>query len=285
MNKPLRQWISPVLYVLATALLLTLCARPIRDAVRNSGTAVFPVLLYALGAAALGWLGYAAVRRRHPPLPALGYGALCLLAVVVILYDALPVLNTLKPALADLGGLLVMAALLLFSFWFAGRPSRPAHAVSVGLRILYCVILFAMAWQIIREIEVRSVTLSTWITAGILAAGIPAFFAPRIAAALRRRSSYRKADHVAIGRIYQIIGETHLDMDGDPVTNEYALIRYEADGAAYETRAEISRYAVRRFGKDAFTGREIPVFYDPADPAGAFADRIDRHFFDGDRTR
>ena len=68
MNKPLRQWISPVLYVLATALLLTLCARPIGDAVRNSETAVFPVLLYALGAASLGWLGYAAVRRRHPPL-------------------------------------------------------------------------------------------------------------------------------------------------------------------------------------------------------------------------
>ena len=163
------------------------------------------------------------------------------------------------------------------------RPSRPAHALAVGLRVLYRAILFAMGWQIIREIEVRNVTANTWITAGILAAGIPAFFAPKIIAAIRRRSACRKADHVAIGRIFQIIGETHLDRDGDPVTLDYALIRYEADGALYETRAEISRYAVRKFGREAFTGREIPVFYDPADPAAAFADRIDRHFLDGDK--
>ena len=109
--------------------------------------------------------------------------------------------------------------------------------------------------------------------------------APRLHSAYRVHTLHRRASGLATGTLTRIIGETHLDMDGDPVTNEYALIRYEADGAAYETRAEISRYAVRRFGKDAFTGREIPVFYDPADPAGAFADRIDRHFFDGDRTR
>ena len=220
---------------------------------------------------------------RRLPLLLSGFGALCLLAAVIILYEALPVSSTLKPGLADIGGVLVLAALLLFSFWFAKRPSRPAHALAVGLRVLYWAILFAMGWQIIREIEVRNVTANTWITAGILAAGIPAFFAPKIIAAIRRRSACRKADHVAIGRIYQIIGETHLDMDGDPVTLDYALIRYETDGALYETRAEISRYAVRKFGREAFTGREIPVFYDPADPAAAFADRIDRHFLDGDK--
>ena len=111
---------------------------------------------------------------------------------------------------------------------------------------------------------------------------IVAFNTRKILAAFRRRALDRKADHIAVGKIYQIIGETHLDMDGDPVTLDYALIRYEVDGTQYETRADISRFTVRRFGKEVFIGHDIPVFYDPADPAGAIVKRIDRHFFDQD---
>ena len=84
---------------------------------------------------------------------------------------------------------------------------------------------------------------------------------------------------MATGKIYQIIGETHLDMDGDPVTLKYALIRYEVDSTEYETRAEITDFALRWFGRKAFVGRTVPVFYNPDNPAGAFADRIDRRFF------
>ena len=76
------------------------------------------------------------------------------------------------------------------------------------------------------------------------------------------------------------MGETHLDMDDDPVTLCHALIEYAVDDKLYETRADISRYMIRRFGRDAFIGREVPVFYDPAEPEGAYANRIDKHFFD-----
>ena len=81
----------------------------------------------------------------------------------------------------------------------------------------------------------------------------------------------------------QIIGETSLDLDGDPVTRNHVRIQYTVEDRVYETRADISRFTTRRFGKEAFVGREVPVFYDPADPSDAFADRIDRHFFDQDR--
>ena len=37
---------------------------------------------------------------------------------------------------------------------------------------------------------------------------------------------------------------------------------------------------VRKFGRDAFIGRTVPVSYDPADPHRAYTDKIDRHFFD-----
>ena len=218
--------------------------------------------------------------RKHLPLLLGSLGAAALLAALAVLYNALPVRNTLRPTLAAIGGMLALAALLLLSFWFAARPSRPAHALAVALKILYGILLFFMAWQVLRDIEIRAVTADTWITAGILIAGIAAFNAPKIVSAVRRREARQRSNHVAIGKIYQIMGETHLDLDGDPVTQDHALIRYEAEGGVYETRADISRSVVRWFGKDVFIGRDIPVFYDPANPASAYADRIDRHFFD-----
>ena len=78
----------------------------------------------------------------------------------------------------------------------------------------------------------------------------------------------------------QVVGETSLDRDGDLVTLHHARVQYTVDDVPYETRAEVTPYAVRSFERKAFVGRTVLVHYDPADPASAFADRIDRHFFD-----
>ena len=78
----------------------------------------------------------------------------------------------------------------------------------------------------------------------------------------------------------QIVGETHLDRDDDLVTLHHARVQYTVDSVPYETRAGISLYAIRKFGRKRFIGRTVPVRYDPADPAHAYTDRIDRHFFD-----
>ena len=140
--------------------------------------------------------------------------------------------------------------------------------------------LLAMAFRVYEDIRNRTANRDTWITAGVLAAGVPGLFGEKILKAFRRRAFYNRANHVAVGRIYRIMGETHLDPDGDPVTLCHALIEYAAEDRVYETRAVITRYAIRRFGRDAFIGRPVNVFYDPADPASAFANKIDRHFFD-----
>ena len=64
------------------------------------------------------------------------------------------------------------------------------------------------------------------------------------------------------------------------MTENHARIRYAVDGVQYETRAEISRYTTRKFGRKAFIGQEVTVRYLPENPGDAYADRIDRHFFD-----
>ena len=89
-----------------------------------------------------------------------------------------------------------------------------------------------------------------------------------------------RATGLAEGRILQLIGETHLDRDDDLVPLHHARVQYAVDGTPYEARAAISLYAVRRFGRKRFIGRTVPVYYDPSDPAHAYTDRIDRHFFD-----
>lgn len=206
--------------------------------------------------------------------------AFCLMTAVVIRYETLPVYSEARPPLALIAGVLAMTFLLLLSFWLAERRSKPAHVFAVGLWIIYIVILVLLAWQVYRDISVRVVTRDTWITLGILIIGILAINGRKILTACRRKAALRRADHVAMGKIYQIMGETHLDRDDDPVTLCHALIEYAVDDKLYETRADISRYVIRKFGRDAFIGREVPVFYDPAEPSGAFASRIDRHFFD-----
>ena len=219
-------------------------------------------------------------RKKHLLLPVTALCAFCLMTAAIIRYETLPVYSETRPPLALFAGVLAMAFLLLLSFWLAGLRSRPAHVFAVGLWIIYIIILMLLAWQVYRDISVRVVTRDTWITLGILAVGIVAINGRKILSACRRRAAYRRANHVAMGRIYQIMGETHLDRDDDPVTLCHALIEYAVDDRLYETRTDISRYMIRRYGRDAFIGREIPVFYDPAEPEGAYANRIDKHFFD-----
>ena len=267
-------------YALVPFLLLWFLAGPIAGAVRLSEPSAFWILLAALAAVGLNWYVYARFHRKRPPLPVFAHGALCLLAVLIIQVESLPAYSELAPTLAAAGASLAMAHLLLISFWLASRASRPAHAAAVGIRILLGVILFGMAYQIFRDLETRTVTRDTWITAGILAAFLLAFNGRRILSAFRRALSRRRASVWAAGTIVQIVGETRLDLDGDPVTSYLAPIEFTVEDELYKTRATISRYTVRRFGRDAFIGREVPVRYNPADPAEAFANRIDKHVFD-----
>lgn len=203
-----------------------------------------------------------------------------LLVCAALLYGTLPPSDPAAGLLAVAIGMLVLAFLLVLSFRLAARPSRPAHAFSVGLRILAGIFLFFLAFQIVRDFESENVTRDTWLTLFVLIAGILGFNTPRIIASRRRADARRRATGLAAGTIFRIIGETRLDRDDDLVTSDLACVRYTVDGIQYETRTGISRMLVRRYGKKAFIGREIAVRYDPADPAGATVDRIDRHLFD-----
>ena len=269
-----------LLYALAPALLLCILARPIGSAACGSDAAAFLILLAALGSVALNWLVYLLIRRKRPSLLVFAFGLFCLLAVVFIEHDALPGYASLASTLALIAGFLVLMCLLLPSFWLAAHNTRLTRVIAVGLRIAVGVILFFMAYQIIRDFEIENVTRDTWITIGILVVTVLTRFSPRILSAVRRRKAEDRATGLTEGRIVQIIGETHLDLDDDPVTRQHARIQYTVDGVPYETRADVTGFTVRRFGKAAFIGRKIDVYYNPADPADAHVSRIDRHFFD-----
>ena len=269
-----------LLYVFFPLLGLWFLARPIGSAVRGSGPAPFLILLTALAFVGLNWLVYFLVHRKRPSLLVFGFGAFCLLALVVVEYDALPASAPVASTLAVIGGCLALAGLFLFSYWFAAHRSRPAHVIAVGLWILIGIVAFFMAYQVIRDFETRNVTRDTWITVVILLALVPAAFIHRILSARRSTAVRRRATGLAEGRILQLVGETRLDRDEDLVTDYHARVEYEVNGIPYETRADISKITMRRFGRKAFLGQKIPVHYDPDRPADAFTDRIDRHFFD-----
>ena len=218
--------------------------------------------------------------RKQPVLLACALGVLCLAAAVFAVYFSLPGSDPLASTLAMTGGGLILAHLFLFSYWLAARPSKPAHVIAVGLWIIIGVIAFFMLAGVIRDFEIRRTTRDTWITIVILAALIPAAFFHKIRAAHLRRAFRRRTVGLTEGVITQFIGETRLDRDGDPVTSYHALISYTVDGIVCETRADIYKFTLRLLGKDALIGQEIPVHYDPSDPACAYADRINRHFLD-----
>ena len=268
------------LYVLVPAAILWLMARPLGDAVRRAETAVFWILPAALGVVILNWLVYRLIRRKRPSLLVFSHGVLCLLAVVIILQEALPPIHSMTSALITSGAFLALLYAMLLYFWFASRTTKFEHALAVLIRVLLDLLFVYMVYRIARDFESKLVSPDTWIAVGYLVMLITGFSAPKILAAYRRSVSLRRKTGRAEGRIIQIVGETHLDRDDDAVTANHARIRYTVDGAAYETRAEISRYTTRKFGRKAFIGQKVTVCYLPENPGDAYADRIDRHFFD-----
>ncbi len=270
-----------LLYAFVPLLCLRFLAQPVGSAVRRSGPAAFWILLAALGVVCAGWAVYAALHRRRPSLPVFAHGVACLLLVLIVEYEAL--LNDPdgpSSTLAVIGGCLALVLLFLLSFWFSSSQVKTAHAAAVVLWVVIGFIFVFMLYRVVRDFESRTVSVNTWITAVILAALVPAAFSRRISSSARRKRFRRSAEGLAEGKILQIIGETRLDLDGDPVTGYHALIRYTVGGVDYETRADISALTWRWFGKEAFIGQDIPVHYDPENPRHAYADRIDRHFFD-----
>ncbi len=268
------------LYALFPLLCLLLLAKPVGNAVRGSEAAAFLIPLAALAAVGLNWLAYTVLRRKRPTLLVFAIGVFWLLAVTVIAYEALPHSEPAASTLAIIAGCLAIAFLYLLSFWFASRRSRPGRVIAVGLWIIIGVISFFILYQAIRDIEIRNVTRDTWISFVILAGIAVAAFSRKIISSARRSRLRNSATAETEGVILQILGETHLDMDEDAVTDYHARVQYEVGGTVYETRTVIAKITWRRFGKKAFVGQKIPVYYDPDDPANAYTDRIDRHFFD-----
>ena len=265
------------LYALVPALLLALCAGPAGKAVRRDEAAAFLLAAAALGAVVLNWAVYRILRRKHPPLLVFAHGLACLTVFILIEKDAMAPADPRNSILSVFSVSLAMLALLLVSFRLAAfRGSRPALAAAVAIRAGLGILLAVMAYQVLRDFESRNVTRDTWITVAVAAAFIPAFNARRIRSAVRRFRTRRRQEGLAAGRIVKVFGETHLDRDDDAVTLFYAQVEYTVEGAVYETRAEIYRSTARKYEKDMLTGMEVPVRYNPADPADAQAPRVTR---------
>ncbi len=261
-------------YVLVPFLILLFLARPIAETVLHSDASAFPILLATMGAVVLNWLVYRCIHRKRPSLLVFAHGLFCLLIVMIIQYLALPGYLRLSSTLSILGVTLLQVILILLSFWFVSLKAKPAYAAAVTIRVIVGMFLAIMAGQIARDIENGLANGYTWLTLGILIALILCLFASRIRSAFLRGSSRRRRSGLATGRICKIVGETHLDLDDDLVTLFHAHVRYTVNGLPYETLAEITRFTLRRYGKETFIGGQVPVSYDPADPADAYVGRI-----------
>jgi len=268
------------LYVLPPVLCLVLLARPIGNAVRASDAAVFLILLGALVCTGLNLAAYRAVRKKHPPLLVYAHGACCLLAMVAVEYESL--LNTYGPTstLAVIGGCLALAALLLYSFWFASRKGTAAHLTALVIWVIIGFVFVFMVYRVWRDIESKTAGIDTWIILAVLLALIPASFSPLIRSSSLRKKARLRAVGLTEGKIIQIVGETHLDRSDESVTENHARIRYTVGNTEYETKADISKITTRWFGRKAFVGQTVSVHYNPDDPKEAYVNRIDRHFFD-----
>ena len=268
------------LYVLAPFFFLWLLAQPVGNAVRQSAAASFWILLAFLVIVCLNWLVYTVIHHRRPSLLVFAHGVLCLLIVTAVEHESLPADDPLTSTLAVIGGHLLLAFLLLFSLWCASRRSKAAHSTAVVIWVLLGLIFCAMAYQVIRDFEARCVSRDTWISIISMIILLLSCCLPKMLSSHRRAVSRRRKTGLAGGWIVQIVGITHLDRDDDLVTRNVARIQYMVDDILYEARAPISRFTTRRFGKAAFLGRTVPVYYDPENPADAYANRIDRHIFD-----
>ena len=280
MSKAKKLLISQIFYTLAPLLLLGFLAGPVQDAVRASDAAAWWILLAALGAVGLNWYVYYLLHRKRPSLLVFAHGVLCLLIVSVIQYLALPGYHPLSSALTFIGTALVTVFLLLLSTWLAARTSRPTHAAAVAMRIALAVIFLCMVYQIYVDFRNSQLTGDTWITIAFAAALLLALHRRLIVSAWRRSASRRRSTGLVDGKIVRIVGETHLDLDGDYVTLFDVIIRFTVNEIPYETRARASRGKLRRYGKEKLIGRTVPVHYNPSDPTEAYADRIDRHILD-----
>ena len=292
MNTETRQWMlrsvksipwhimlkGLMLYVLPPTVCMMIFAQAIGDAVRTSGPAAYWILLAAFGMVCLNWIAYTVRRRKHPSLLVYTHGTVCLLLVVIIESEAL--LNHRGPSstLAVIGGCLALVAMFMFSFRLAAYHNKLAHSTAVVLWVIIGFVFAFMAYRVARDIEANIVSADTWITAVILVALIPAAFSRRILASCRAGARRRRATALAEGRIVQLVGETRLDRYDDLVTDYYARVQYTVDGMDYETHADISKAAMRLYGRKAFIGREILVRYEPENPAHAYTRRVDRRF-------
>ena len=277
MDKRVKQIIRLVFfYALVPVLLLAFLAKPIGSAALASDAAAFWIQLAALAAVGLNWLVCTAIHRRRPPFVVFAHGLLCVLIVVCLQYGVLPGDHQLMPTLAVIIAALALAVLLLMERWCTACRAKAAHAAAVVIRVLLGFIFAGMIFQVLVDIENGLVTRDTWITIGIVAALLVAFYAHRIRVSALRSAERRRESSVVSGKIVQIIGETHLDLDGDPVTEYLARVQYSIDDVPYETRADIALKTIRRYGKDAFVGRAVPVYYNPADPAEAFVNKLDK---------
>lgn len=270
-----------LLYVLFPVVCLIFLAQPIGNQVRGCEAESFRILLTALVLVGFNWAVYFVIRGERPSLLVFSYGVLLLLAVTVIECEALAGTEGLVSILTAAAGCLLLVFLFLFSFWLAApQRSKLAHSTAVVLWVITGLIAVFMLYRVYRDFEVRRASADTWITLMILIALIPAAFSPKILAGRRRKAARLRATGVAEGRIMQVIGETHLDRDDDLVTKYYAIVQYTVDDVSYETRADIYKLTMRWLGKKALVGKAIPVYYDPDNPAAAYANRIDRRFSD-----
>lgn len=268
------------LYVLVPLLCLVFLAEPVRSAVRASDAAVFRILLAFMCAVGLNWLVYKIVRRKRPSLLVYAYGTFFLLLVSLIQYGALPGFYPMTSTLSYVCAFFALVFLFLLSYWFAMRNTRPSHTAAVILRILLGFIFWGVFYQIYREIESGNMTRDTWITIGFMVALLFGFNIPRFLPRYRLARERRRKTGQASGTIVQVIGETYLDRDENLATRDLLRIEYTVNDTVYETRLPVRRITVRRHGKAAFIGREIPVFYDPQNPDDAFVERISKHFFE-----
>lgn len=278
------QWLAVlkklVIYAVVPLLLMIFLTGPIIGAVRRNPSSAFLILAAFACAVGLNWLAYFAVNKKCPSQLIVAYGALLLTIVAFIAYTALPGYDERAVILSYIGACLGLAALVLASFWCASSRSRAAHVVAVGIWIVLGLVFVGAGYQVIRDFESNCVSRDTLITLGILIGLAVGLCVPRIVSAFRRAALRRRRTCQTTGQIVQIVGETHLDRDGDPITNRLVRVAYTVNDTAYEIRTTISPFTVWKYGKKALAGRELPVFYDPDNPANAFAERIDRHIME-----
>ena len=211
-------------YALVPLALLLLLAGPVSRAVRRSETAVWLILLAALGAVAVNWIVYSFICRKRPSLLVFSHGIFCLLLVLIVEAEALLDNDAMSSVLTMAGGLLVLLLSILFYFWLASRHSKAGHSAAVFIRIMLDITLCVMAYRIWRDIETGISDADTWTTAGVILMILLGFQLPGIIRAVRRSASRRRAT----GGSCRLSGKHTLTGTGilSPPTSPTFIIRW-----------------------------------------------------------